>query len=325
MKVATSALQTYLANNDNVVVCDLYTFDLVGIGALRYADYPLAAMAIPKTSFPDTHSLNHGTSGTLGFVRGPRFGRSKVSTKIGIEPAEVDIACYPAPISAAETEDTIGDLSWQEFGLSGGFDGAIVEIDRLFFPIGGDGFTGPLDFSLGSIIWFYGKMANVEIERSRISFKVKALINVLQQQQMPRRIYQSGCSHIFGDTMCGYDRVAGKNALGNPTGNGAVNITAIAGSSQTDIVISPGTTFLFTQGSCVGLTGANAGITRGIISNAISTVIGLARPFPFTVSVGDTFQLLPGCDHTISTCNGTFNNLLRFGGMPFIPPPEISI
>lgn len=330
MKIATSALQNYLLENDTVVVCDLYTFNLNGIGEVRYLDYPLASMTIPQSSFPDPNSLNYG-AGTVVFTRAPRFERSKVSTKIGVEPAEVSIECFPASVSTAEPEDTIGDLSFQEFALLGGFDGAIVEIDRFFFPAAGstlgagDGFTGPLNFSLGSIIWFYGKMADVDIERSKITLKVKALINVLQQQQMPRRIFQAGCTHIFGDTMCGYDRVAGNNALGTPTGIGAVDVMADTGSSQTDIVLASGTSYNFTQGSCAGISGANDGITRGIISNATATVIGLSRPFPFPVAVGDMFQLLPGCDHTLTTCENVFQNILRFGGFPYIPPPEIAV
>ena len=43
------------------------------------------------------------------------------------------------------------------------------------------------------------------------------------------------------------------------------------------------------------------------------------------VTVGDGFELLPGCDHTLATCQGTFNNLSRFGGFPYIPPPELAV
>ncbi|MBV8777226.1 MAG: phage BR0599 family protein, partial [Alphaproteobacteria bacterium] len=35
--------------------------------------------------------------------------------------------------------------------------------------------------------------------------------------------------------------------------------------------------------------------------------------------------LLPGCDHTVATCQSTFNNLSHFGGFPYIPPPELAV
>ena len=168
MKIATAALKHILSENDTVVVCDLYTFNLVGIGLVRYVDYPLAQLAIPQSSFPDPNSLNYG-SGTSTFLRGPRFGRSKVSTKVGIEPAEVDIECFAASVSAAEPENTIGDLAFQQFALLGGFDGAIVELDRFFFPANGstlgagDGFTRTIELFPwidNLVLWENGRCGN---------------------------------------------------------------------------------------------------------------------------------------------------------------------
>jgi hypothetical protein len=43
------------------------------------------------------------------------------------------------------------------------------------------------------------------------------------------------------------------------------------------------------------------------------------------VAIGDTFQLLPGCDHTLATCQNIFNNLDHHGGFEFIPTPENAV
>jgi hypothetical protein len=318
MKQATSALISYLANNNNAVVTDLYTFALVNGQIIRVMDYPLANLVVPSANLPGS-PLNSG-GGNITFTRGPKFGRSKVSTKIGIEPSDLEVNIY------AGSTDLIGDLSWQALTVVGGFDGCTVELDRFFFPIGGDGINGSLNVSLGGIVWFYGKVSDSEVSRSLVTFKVKSLLLLLQQQTMPRRLFQTGCTHIFGDTMCGYNRFDGKNALGASTGVGHVDITALASSSQTDIVCaSVGGSANYTLGSCTGLSGQNAGITAGIVSFAISTVVGLSKPFPYPVQIGDTFRLLPGCDHTSSTCMNVFNNLLRYGGFDYIPPPELSV
>lgn len=331
MRIASAALQSYVQNNDTVVIVDLYTFALVNGSVIRYADYPLATLNVPKTAFPDPNSFNNGASGTFTFNRGPRFSRTKVTNKVGVEPAEVEIDCFPAPASSTENEDFIGTYSWQQFAQFGGFDGSTVEIDRLYLPStnstlgAGDGFTGPLNFTLGSIVWFYGRMANVEVSRSKINFKVKSYINLIQQQQMPRRIFQASCSHIFGDAMCGFDRVNGQNATGATVGGTAqILITAQVSSLQTQIIAGSSPSGLFTQGTIIGVSGANAGIKEAIM--AISgTNIFIAKPFIFPITPGDTFNIQVGCDHTVATCNGSFNNLLRFGGFPYIPPPEVSI
>jgi uncharacterized phage protein (TIGR02218 family) len=41
---------------------------------------------------------------------------------------------------------------------------------------------------------------------------------------------------------------------------------------------------------------------------------------PFNIVVGNTFSIVPGCDHNFSTgCGTKFNNQERFGGFPYIP------
>lgn len=319
MKPALPALITYMASNNSAVIADLYTFAFLGGGILRLVDYPLGVVTIPAANFPGS-PLNFASGGSVTFTRGPRFSRTKVTTSIGLDPAELVITAFPSTVS-----DFIAPgITWQYFSNTGGFDGASVELDRFFMPIGGDGIKGTLDTSLGAVTWFYGKMAEVEVQRSQILLHVKSLINVLQQQQMPRRLFQSGCTHVYGDAMCGYDRVNGKNALGTLTGVGASTVTALTGSDQGQIVITSPPASFYVLGTCVGLSGQNLGISRGI-DDIVGTTVGFSRQFPFLIQIGDTFQLLPGCDHTSSTCNLTMLNILRYGGFDYIPPPEFAL
>ena len=80
----------------------------------------------------------------------------------------------------------------------------------------------------------------------------------------------------------------------------------------------------FTETALSASLGDIAGFTR-----TIGQVVG-ATAYPMTafiypVTLGDQFEALPGCDHTIATCQGVFNNLARFGGFPYIPPPELAV
>jgi uncharacterized phage protein (TIGR02218 family) len=317
VKPATAALQAYLTTNDTVEVIDLYTFSLADGQVLRYADYPLPSVTVPAINFPGS-PLNYAATGNQVFYRGPKFGRSKVSTKIGVEPAELKVEIYPSPA------DLIGDFSWGSFIELGGFDGATCELDRFFMPTQQDGIVGPMNTSLGAVVWFYGRTANIDIERSKISITVKALINLLQQQQMPRRLFQSGCTHVFGDAMCGYNRTLGENALGTPTGVGAVAVAAQTGSTQGVVISASGIGANYVQGTLTCNSGANAGFFRGI-QQISGTSITMTKPWPAPVAHGDTFTALPGCDHTSATCNNVFQNLLRYGGFDYVPPPELAV
>jgi uncharacterized phage protein (TIGR02218 family) len=152
---------------------------------------------------------------------------------------------------------------------------------------------------------------------------VKSLMNLLAVQQMPRRLYQASCNHVFGDSMCGYDRVLGANAAGVSTGIGGVTIAALAGSTQAQIAtsFSPSPATAYDEGTITAVSGANSGATRTVAA-LTGGVARLLKPWLSPVSVGDMFQLLPGCDHTTQTCQTVLQNIARYGGFPYVPPPE---
>jgi uncharacterized phage protein (TIGR02218 family) len=305
MRNASAALQDYLAQSDDFVIVDLYTFALPSGSVLRYSGWT-TALTIPGTAFP-AGSLNYNAAGYTDFALGPRFGRSMVTTKIGVEPTELDISVL------AGAGDTIGTFIFAEAVRVGEFDGATVELDRLFAPPQANG--GALANSLGAIVWFCGRVAETDVGRTTISFKVKSLMNLLAVQQMPRRLYQAACTHVFGDAMCAFDRASL-----------ATTQSALAGSTQAQIATSltPNPATLYDQGTIIGVTGANAGLTRTITQVSGGTV-SLLKAWLYPVAVGDTFRLLPGCDHTVATCQNTFGNLSRYGGFPYIPPPELAV
>ncbi|MFZ2007121.1 MAG: DUF2163 domain-containing protein [Stellaceae bacterium] len=306
MRPASAALQSYLAANDTFLVIDLYTFALPSGEVLRYSGWT-TPLAIPGAAFA-AGSLNYNATQYTDFALGPRFDRSKVTTKIGIEPTELDISIL------AGAGDLVGNAGFADAVRTGQFDGATVELDRLFAPPQPDG-SGTPATSLGAIVWFYGRVAETDVGRSRIEMKVKSLLNLLAQQQMPRRLYQAACTHVFGDAMCTFNRASL-----------AANVTAEAGSTQAVIVtsLSPSPTTLYDQGTIVAASGANTGQTRTIAQLSGGSV-ALLKAWLEPVAVGDGFQLLPGCDHTVATCQNTFNNLIHYGGFPYIPPPELAV
>src|SRR4029077_11085528 len=168
---------------------------------------------------------------------------------------------------------------------------------------------------LGAIVWFTGRVAETDIGRSKIQMKVKSLMNLLAIQQMPRRLYQAACTHVFGDAMCGFDRASL-----------AETAAALAGSTQSEIhtALAPSPATLFDQGTMVGLTGQNAGLTR-TIRQMLGGTAYQHRAWLYPVASGAPLRFLPGCDHTTSTCQNTFANLARYGGFPYIPPPETAV
>jgi len=326
MKPATTQVQNFLNgwnSSTGAALADLYIFSLVTGEIFYFTDFqtPLAA-PLPNTNSP-----------LVRFSIGPRFERTKVKVQIGPQIDELEVA-----IIAGQNDilgmNAGGTLTWQKASHLGIFDGAYVELLRGFVTIT----PGiPATFSVvGTITWFYGRVGDIEIGRTRIIMRVKCLLDLLTNQ-MPQRLFQSACNHIFGGSMCGYNRVLGLNALGVSTGIGQVTITCQAGSDQNSLTTTfvPNPSTSYDNGTMVGLTGLNAGFTRtiGKIDSSMSpSTIFYLKPWIFPVVAGtDQFNLLPGCDHTLVTCVNTFQNQAvdgstgRYGGFPYIPPPETAV
>jgi uncharacterized phage protein (TIGR02218 family) len=284
MKAASPALIALLSSSTQFVMADLYTFTLVGGNVLRYSAAPTAIVANGFT-----------------FSVGPKFERSKTSTVIGTQVDELDIKVYP------ETTDQIGETPWLQAAWQGQLDGALWQLDRAFMPSYGD--TSP-----GTVVLFAGRISDIDCSRTGIDMKCRSHLELLNIQ-MPRRLWQSSCTHVFGDAMCQFNRTTLQ-----------ASFACLSGSTETQILSTINATpaGLYIQGTIFGLTGANAGDGRtvaGMSSGNVSVRLAFLSP----PMVGDQFQLLPGCDRSITTCTNVFNNAIHFGGMPYIPTPETAV
>ena len=65
--------------------------------------------------------------------------------------------------------------------------------------------------------------------------------------------------------------------------------------------------------------GLNNGIRMEVKTHGTSGALQLQLPMPFAVQVGDTFTIVPGCDHTKATCKAKFNNVVNFRGFSYVP------
>jgi uncharacterized phage protein (TIGR02218 family) len=284
MKPASPALIALLNSTEMFAMADLYTFTLVGGGVLRYAATPTAIVANGFT-----------------FALGPKFERSKTKTVIGTEVDELDIKVYP------ETTDLIGDTPWLQAAWQGQLDGALLQLERAFMPVYSN--TSP-----GTVVLFAGRISDLDCSRTAIDMKCRSHLELLNIQ-MPRRLWQPSCNHVFGDAMCQFDRASLQ-----------ASFACLAGSSETQILstVNPTPAGLYVQGTIIGLSGANAGDSRTItqMSNgAVSVKLAFLSP----PASGDQFQLLPGCDRSLATCTSVFNNAAHFGGVPYVPTPESAV
>jgi len=284
MRAASPALIALLASSDRFIMADLYTITLVGGSVLRYS-------AAPTVLFANGYT----------FALGPKFERTKTKIVIGTQVDELEVNIYTEPT------DLIGGLPFLQAAWQGELDGALLQLERAFMATYGD--TSP-----GTVVLFAGRISDIDCTRTGIDVKCRSHLELLNIQ-MPRRLWQSSCTHTLGDAMCQFDR-----------SNLQATFSAGPGSSEAQIAtsVSPTPPNLYIQGTVIGVTGANAGSSR-TVANMSGGWVYVRLAFLSPILPGDQFQLLPGCDRTLSTCTNVFNNMVHFGGFPYIPTPETAV
>ncbi|MBB4200685.1 hypothetical protein CCR94_21535 [Rhodoblastus sphagnicola] len=202
----------------------------------------------------------------------------------------------------ARATDTIGGIPFLQAMQQGLLDCAEIQREKVFFS--------DWNTPIGSVILFKGRVAQIDsIGRSSAQITVASDL-VLLDIDMPRNVYQADCQHVLYDAQCGL-------AAGTYSTAGAVG----AGSTQTMIAWSAATA-AYQQGTIAFTSGANTGADVTIKAASNGSLI-LSYPLPYPPATGDTFVATYGCDRTMNTCKSRFNNLGKFRGFPFVPPPQI--
>jgi len=157
------------------------------------------------------------------------------------------------------------------------------------------------------VLLWYGRILNCEFSSGEAILHSEPALTSLRRNGL-RRFYQRQCPHVLYGSAC-------RVAQSSYKVSGAVTVI-----SGTGIEVTEAGTFAdgYFDGGLLSW-GSGAGVVESrIILGHLGTVLTLAAPVA-GLAVGDTVDLYPGCDHTLSTCDGRFGNAENFGGWPYIP------
>ena len=238
-------------------------------------------------------------NGSTFLCNGPLVSGLKYKGSIGLEVDKQQITI------AARPTDIINGAPFLIALRDGAFDGAPVYRDRVFL-------TGPMGSVVGGVRLFQGRVSTVDnVGRTQATLTVASDLVILDYD-MPKNLFSPTCLHVLYDAGCGIVR-------GTFSADGVVG----AGSTSNSIFWS-GARDGDAQGSLVFTSGANANVRVTIKIAGAGVGYELMYPLPFAPAPGDTFNVAFGCDHTQSTCQAKFNNLVNFRGFPYVPPPQLA-
>lgn len=296
MKSASAGTIALLNSGRMFHIADYYTFTLRTGTHLRYTSADVD-MLYPDGSFiPFIYSSS-----------GPTIKRGSIKTEIGIKVAKCSLTLGVGPAI------TVLGVPWPQFVERGGLDGADVLIQRCYMATWGD-------LNNGLVTLFSGRVSDVQPSRTVIEVEVSSDLELLNIN-MPRRLYQPGCPRALYDAGCRVNQ-------SDFTATGTVG----AGSTKSTIIVVDGasplsnTSNFYDLGSITMTSGANINAMRTVADHVgSSNTLRIYPPFDETPAVGDTLEVIPGCNKTLDHCQNKFNNIAQFGGFPYVPVPETAV
>ena len=162
------------------------------------------------------------------------------------------------------------------------------------------------DLSQGSLKLRKGTLGEIKIKDTSFTTEIRGMAQPLQQAI--GELYSASCRvKRFGDARCGVNRA---------THTYSVEVQSVTDSVTFEI---DGTyaNDLFAYGEVEFTSGANNGVLYEVKGN-VDNVITLQITPTFPIEVGDTLDIVKGCNRTVDSCK-SFNNIVNFRGEPYIP------
>ncbi len=298
------SLISWLQSNPNCVRADLFTIGLPN-GRAIYATSGQFDITVPAGTAGWTGATTTFSANLYGV-----WERGAITSEAGFDltAQTMTLSCIPQQ-STPYPGLSIGLLS---AALNSLFDAAEVTVQTVYMPIGDYG-----NVSAGIETKFVGQITTIEnISRNKVEFQCADYLYLLNLK-VPSRLIQSNCPWSFADANCSLSAASYSSSFTATTGT-------------TKWALTPSTAFTqaagyFTQGVVTCLAGANAGLSQTVKLHDSTGTLQLMYPWLLNPAAGDTFSVIAGCDKSASTCSQKFDNLLHFGGQPFVPVPSSAV
>jgi uncharacterized phage protein (TIGR02218 family) len=148
-----------------------------------------------------------------------------------------------------------------------------------------------------------GRIAGTSATGDAVTLECENIFTSMRRPGLRAR-YQKGCRHALYSPRCGVDRAAFADAATVISSSGFSVIIELDSNQRPDGYYAGGMIEIGTS-------------LKYIIAHQ-GGVLTLMQPIEID-SDGQVATLYPGCAHNLTACKNKFNNLLNYGGFPWIP------
>ncbi len=282
---------------------------VVGMTQLNGNQYVVASI-VDTTHFEiDQDTTSFGVYSSDG-VANRLFGFTSYDASFQIDKLSYipDVGYMPSELRSS------GDLSVNNVDVTGIIDNDIITENDLvsgrfdfcrlwFFGI------DPTNIANDPVTIGYGRIGEVNLNDFSFNAEFRGLSQALTQDTM-RQIMPS-CDVEVGSTKCGVD-IEALAVVGTVT-----NVANKRTFEDTSLTQDDG---YFSLGVVRWLTGNNTGRRVKIRQHQLSgTLVTLLERVPFTIQIGDTYSITPGCGKSAAICETKYSNIVNFRGFNFLP------
>lgn len=151
-----------------------------------------------------------------------------------------------------------------------------------------------------------------EVVQDGLTWRMTVQTNADRLNDTVHNVIQPNCRWTgrLDSPRCGID----KYAFGH-----LADITTVNSPKQFIIATTINNPHIFNWSSGSGYIEVKTGLNAGLefeIDNVSGSTVTLRKNAPYTFEVGDSIQLVPGCDGSFWTCQTIFGNNQKWGGFP---------
>jgi uncharacterized phage protein (TIGR02218 family) len=235
------------------------------------------------------------TIGAVVYAPQAGFTPSAIETKEGLSVDNLELDAIVLSVEFSEAEL-----------MAGRWDYAKVEIFQANWRSPNSGQLRLRKGTLGEVSFM------AQGPRTTLTGAYKAELRGLLQplSQVVGEVVSQMCRASLGDRRC-------KVAVGAYTFAAAVSAVNAANTSISAPALTQSANY-FGYGIALFTSGANGGYQMEVQTYTPGNIT-FFQPLPYPIAVGDTFNVVAGCDRHFGTCHARFNNAANFRGEPHLP------
>lgn len=151
-----------------------------------------------------------------------------------------------------------------------------------------------------------GRVVNVAFKEAKVDVRCEPIHSSLKRPTL-RRFYQMSCPYLLYGSLCGVTASAFKLTT-TLSGVSGLTLTSTDFGLQVDGYYTGGYVELLSGGV----------FNKRFITAHVGNNITVNLPLQDAV-VGSSVDTYPGCAHNVTICKDKFDNILNYGGQPWIP------